>query len=100
MRTTASTAPHLGLVCPDVTPSLNQEIKSKMTTVQKTVQIIDYADVKVQKKVEEITVDFKECAKFSDNTTRGRYIAKIKMLRHGDEDGEAGGVEGGDAQEE
>ena len=99
MRTTANAILHLGLVCPDVTSSSNQEIKSKITTVQKTVQIIDYVDVKVQKKLDETTVDLKEYAKFSDNATRDRYIAKTKMLRHGDEDDEAGGVEGGEAQE-
>ena len=91
---------HLGLVYLDGTSSSNQEIKSKIITVQNTVQIIDYADVKVQKKLDDITVDFKERAKFSGNATRDRYIAKIKMLRHGDEDGEAGGVEGGESQEE
>ena len=76
---------HLGLVYPDGTSSSNQEIKSKMTTVQKTVQIIDYADVKVQKKLDETTVDLKEYANFSDNATvaknyatRDLYIAKAK----------------------
>ena len=87
MRTTANAALHLGLVCPDGTSSLNQEIKSKITTVQNTVQIIDYVDVKVQKKLDETTVDLKEYAKFSDDATvaknhatRDLFIAKTKIL--------------------
>ena len=75
MSTTANAALHLGLVCPDGTPSSDKQIKSKITTVQKTVQIIDYADVKVQKKLDETPMDLKEYVKFSGNATVAKDYA-------------------------
>ena len=65
---------------------ITQEIKSKITTVPKTVQIIDYLDVKVQKKLDETTVDLQGYAKYSDNAavakdhaTRDRDLSQVAL---------------------
>ena len=56
---------------------ITQEIKSKIAMVPKTVQIIDYLDMKVQKKLDETTADLKRYAKFSDNATVAKDYAEL-----------------------
>ena len=63
---------------------ITQESKSKITLVPKTVQIIDYLDMKVPKKLDETTADLKGYAKYSDNATVEKgYSTKDRDLSQG-----------------
>ena len=63
---------------------ITQESKSKITMVPKTVQIIDYLDMKVPKKLDETTADLKGYAKYSDNATVEKgYSTKDRDLSQG-----------------
>merc|ERR1719305_648548 len=57
----------LVLVCPAGASSLGQGVKSKISPVQKIVQMIDEMAGKVQKELDETTSDFEEYAKFCDD---------------------------------
>merc|ERR1712118_269996 len=53
---------------PACASGLSQGIKSKISPVQKIVQMIDEMAGKVQKELDETTADFEEYAKFCDDT--------------------------------
>jgi len=71
----------LVLVCPACASGLSQGIKSKISPVQKIVQMIDEMAGKVQKELDETTADFEEYAKFCDDEA----VAKDYAIKDGKE---------------
>merc|ERR1712139_726905 len=71
----------LMLVCPAGVAALGQGLKSKISPVQKIVQMIDEMAGKVQKELDETTADFEEYAKFCDDEA----VAKDYAIKDGKE---------------
>merc|ERR1712226_1353247 len=77
----ASSVLLLMLARPAGTAALSQGIRSKISPVQKVVQMIDEMAGKVQKELDETTADFEEYAKFCDDEA----VAKDYAIKDGKE---------------
>merc|ERR1719420_2252120 len=81
MRTLALAMLLLVLACPNAASGLGQGSRSKISPVQKIVQMIEEMAGKVQKELDETTADFEEYAKFCDDEA----VAKDYAIKDGKE---------------